>query len=359
VLRQLLDCDAALYVIDARDPVLGKHRDELAVLALCARPVLPVLNFVHGAHRAAEWRAALARVGLHALVEFDTVAPALDGEAQLYGRLAMMVDAYRSALQRLIHDIERQRQDRRQAGLRLIAELLVDVAALRLDCAPNAAARELTGQTLRDLLRQREQSCVDALLALYRFRAEDYLVASLPLTHGRWGMDLFHPQALRDMGIHVGKGMAAGAAAGAAVEVLTAGLSLGAGMLIGATAGGLWQGAEHAGKRVWARLRGHQALSADDATLRLLALRQTQLLTALEQRGHAARAPIALAIQDEAWRKGALPSELEMARGHRDWSALAPNYAPSTQRDVCVVALASRLSAIIKGCVHTNPHELP
>src|SRR5690606_11606975 len=35
VLAKLLDCDAALYVIDARDPVLGKHRDELAVLAWC------------------------------------------------------------------------------------------------------------------------------------------------------------------------------------------------------------------------------------------------------------------------------------------------------------------------------------
>src|SRR5690606_13306809 len=31
VLRQLLASDAALYVIDARDPVLGKHRDELEI----------------------------------------------------------------------------------------------------------------------------------------------------------------------------------------------------------------------------------------------------------------------------------------------------------------------------------------
>ena len=33
----MLDCDAALYVIDARDPVLGKHRDELDIAA-CGRP---------------------------------------------------------------------------------------------------------------------------------------------------------------------------------------------------------------------------------------------------------------------------------------------------------------------------------
>lgn len=346
VLRQMLASDAALYVIDARDPVLGKHRDELAVLAMCGRPLLPVLNFVHGEHRAADWRAALSRLGLHALVEFDTVAPALDGEAQLYGRLAMMADAHAPALQRLADDIQRQRADRHQTGLRLVAELLTDAAALRLESAPDDASLEQAGQQLRDLLRKREQACVDALLALYNFRAEDYLAAPLPLAGTRWDMDLFHPQALRDMGIHVGKGMAAGAAAGAAVDVISAGLSLGTGMLIGAAAGGLWQGAERLGKRVLGRLRGHQELTADDAILRLLALRQTRLLAALERRGHATRTPIALAQPlDDAWRKGALPPQLEAARSHPEWSALTPDYASSARRDAAVAELAASLSA--------------
>lgn len=46
VVRQLLASDAGLYVIDAREPVLAKYRDELAVLTGCGRPLLPVLNFV-------------------------------------------------------------------------------------------------------------------------------------------------------------------------------------------------------------------------------------------------------------------------------------------------------------------------
>ncbi|MCR7552390.1 DUF3482 domain-containing protein, partial [Pseudomonas aeruginosa] len=76
VVRQLLASDAGLYVIDAREPVLAKYRDELAVLAGCGRPLLPVLNFVASPqHREEEWRAALARLGLHALVRFDSVAP--------------------------------------------------------------------------------------------------------------------------------------------------------------------------------------------------------------------------------------------------------------------------------------------
>ena len=38
-MRQVLAGDIALYVIDARDRVLGKHRDELEILARCATPV--------------------------------------------------------------------------------------------------------------------------------------------------------------------------------------------------------------------------------------------------------------------------------------------------------------------------------
>src|SRR5574338_278541 len=72
VLRQLLASDAGLYVVDARDPVLPKHRDELELLAACPRPLLPVLNFVAAPDaRSDDWRAALARLGLHAVVNFD------------------------------------------------------------------------------------------------------------------------------------------------------------------------------------------------------------------------------------------------------------------------------------------------
>src|SRR3546814_7733105 len=87
-------------------------------------------------------------------------------------------------------------------------------------------------------------------------------------------MDLFHPQALKDVGIQVGKGMAAGAMAGATLDAFTAGLSLGTATLLGAAAGGLWQGADKLGKRMLGKLKGYQELSVDDAVLRLLALRQ-------------------------------------------------------------------------------------
>ncbi|MFS2124057.1 GTPase/DUF3482 domain-containing protein, partial [Pseudomonas sp. Pseusp97] len=126
VLRQLLASDAGLYVIDAREPVLAKYRDELAVLAACARPLLPVLNFVASPqHREEQWREALSRLGLHALVRFDSVAPPLDGERRLYESLALLLERARPQLDRLVADHEAQAVARREAGARLIAELLV------------------------------------------------------------------------------------------------------------------------------------------------------------------------------------------------------------------------------------------
>lgn len=114
VLRQLLASDAGLYVIDAREPVLAKYRDELQVLASCGKPLLPVLNFVSSSdHREPDWREALARLGLHALVRFDSVAPPEDGERRLYESLALLLEHARPQLERLILDQEAQRQARR------------------------------------------------------------------------------------------------------------------------------------------------------------------------------------------------------------------------------------------------------
>lgn len=346
VLAKMLECDAALYVIDARDPVLSKHRDELALLAACGRPLLPVLNFVNTpGHRANEWRDAMARLGLHAALEFDTVAPPLDGDRQLYAKLAVLLDRHAATLNRLADELARQRQERRLAAWVLAADLLVDVAALRLASPADDTALQAHAATLRDQVRKREQACVDALLALYNFRRSDYADDALPLEGTRWGMDLFHPQALKDMGIQLGTGMAAGAMAGAAVDLLSAGLSLGTGMLIGAAAGGLWQGVERFGGRILGRLRGYREISVDDAVLRLLALRQRQLVQALERRGHAARDPMRLGQPADAqWRSGRLPEPLREARSRPEWSALAKGHEDDERRKRVVAELARILA---------------
>lgn len=326
VLRQLLASNAGLYVIDAREPVLAKYRDELEVLASCGKPLLPVLNFVAShSHREPQWREALARLGLHALVRFDSVAPPEDGERRLYESLALLLENARPALQRLIDDQQAQRLARRHSGKRLIAELLLDCAACRRSVEAEPAAEARAIEALRQEVRQREQRCVEALLKLYAFRREDAHASDLPLLNGRWGDDLFNPETLKLLGVRLGSGVAAGAAAGAGVDLLVGGLTLGAAALAGAIAGGALQTARNYGSRLIGKLKGKRELTVDDTVLRLLALRQQQLMVALENRGHAAQDSIRLGELDgKAWREGKLPEALGKARAHPQWSTLNP-----------------------------------
>lgn len=328
VLRQLLASDAGLYVVDARDPVLPKHKDELALLASCARPLLPVLNFVRQPDaREADWREALARLGLHAIVSFDTVAPAIDGERHLYEKLITLLDAQRPRLERLMAARAAEATERREAAARLAAGLIIDVAALRVTvpAEPASAAEEALSRT-HAAVRGHEQATVDRLLALYRFRPGDVRASALPLLDGRWEHDLFSGEALSQLGVKLGKGAAAGAAAGLGIDLFTGGLSLGAATAIGAVLGGAWQTFDKLGDRLLARVTGARELTVDDAVLRVLAARQQLLLQALEGRGHAAQAPVEIGQPDiRRWREDPLPEPVRQARAHPDWSALAGN----------------------------------
>lgn len=352
VLNKLLRTDAALYVIDARDPVLAKHRDELALLAACGKPILPVLNFTSAPeHRAQAWRDAMARLGLHVQTDFDTVLPPLDGEAQLYDKLALLLDTHSTSLRALATSLGRQRTQRRIDAWRLLANLLVDTAALHIPCSPEEPAVQQATTDLRERIRAREQQFVDAVLTHFRFGQQDFRASNLPLSGERWGMDLFHPQALKDMGIQMGTGMAAGAAAGAALDLMTAGLSLGTGTLVGAAAGGAWTSMGRFGKRMAGKLRGQREISVDDAVLRLLAMRGRALIHALDRRGHAATEALALALapeseqdKDPGWRKGVLPDALKEARSRPEWSTLAPNHEEDERRKKVVQSLVDMLA---------------
>lgn len=325
VLRQLLQSDAGFYVIDAREPLLAKYRDELAILAMCGKPLLPVLNFVNSAEqREPAWRELLARLGLHALVRFDTIAPSQDGEQRLYENLSLVLDSQRPRLQRLIKHNQAQVLVRRKAAYRLIAELLIDVSACRRSVHPDQLEEAI--QDLHRDVRQREQACVEALLKLYAFRKDDAQASALPLEEGRWGDDLFNPATMKQLGIKVGGGMAAGAATGMGIDLLTGGLSLGMATVVGAAVGGLTQTFRNYGERLKGKWRGERELTVNDSTLRLLAIRQQRLLNALEQRGHAAQARIQMDTPlEQQWREGELAQSLKTARAYPAWSSLNVN----------------------------------
>ena len=346
VLHKLLSCHAGLYVVDVREPVLAKHRDELAILSSCARPLLPILNFVASdTARTQEWRDALARVGLHSSLAFDSMSPPLDGEEKLYQALSLLLSPYEHILLELQEQSSRQREARHASSINLIASMLLDVAALRMRTSieTDTLAKKIALQQSR--VREREQACVNALLSLFQFRRDDYLSSPLPLNEGRWELDLFSPQALQHFGVHVSMGIAAGAAAGATVDVLSAGLSLGTGMAIGAIAGGAWKAVDRWGDRVLGKMRGFRELTVDQSILQMLALRQIQLLNRLEHRGHAALTPLRLEQAPHlSLDNPTLTKMMTLARAHPDWSSIGDDFNDSPARQRAIETLARGLS---------------
>lgn len=343
VLRQLRRSDAALYVIDAREPVQTKHRDELRLLGACGRPLVPVLNFVASDEADPErWRSQLARMGLHVQASFDTVVYDAAAERALFDKLGVVLDAHRGLLQRLMQSREAEREAVTLAACRAVAAMLVEVAGQRHQAPLHVPQADIT-EALRRSIAAAEQRCVDAVLALFQFDLQAYQPPELPLTEGRWTLDPLDPEALRSFGIRAGSAAATGGAAGFAVDAAVGGMSLGAATALGAGLGAAWSGAQTFGRPWLDRLRGHQQQVADPAILALLATRQVALLRALLRRGHAADTPVQMTPTAHGWPSAPLRDAVLRAR-HRSAGGLA---ATGAEHDTAVSPVAHQVRVAV------------
>ena len=352
-LRQVLDADAALYVVDARDRVLSRHRDELEILTRCARPIVPVLNFTAATDaRTDEWRDTLRRLNLHAVAEFDTVIFDARGEERLYEKLRSLVDAHAATIDAIIAD----RRDERGAVVRgsahLIAELLIDCAAYMIVIPGGASPPADVAEAFRRTIREREDRAVRDLLALHRFGADDVLPDDVPVQEGTWSVDLFSRDALKQFGYSAGGGAAAGAMVGLTLDAMVGGLSGGAGALAGATVGGLLGTLRSHGRRIADRMRGVTELRCEARTLDVLALRAIALARALLRRGHASVERVERTT--DALDRGVLTPEIrrviDAARRAPSWSRLdrATRTVP-VERERQEAELATALTIAIRG----------
>lgn len=326
MLRALMEqADAAMIVIDTREPVLPKYRAEIEILSACAKPIMPVLNFVRYLNtRLDDWHQVLLESGLHARVEFDVVAPFNGSERQLYADLGTLLPTRRQQLNAIVDALAQQARERRLAACRVVASTLIDVAAMRRALPAEEFADELRQKAFvrefQEAVRRHARRAVDDLLTVFAFRADDAELAELPQLDGRWEDDLFNPELLKQAGKRLGLGAMIGAGIGVVADVAMAGLSLGAATTLGATIGGaasggwrpLWRKLEN-------RLSGVQELTVEDPVLLLLADHLLDLAQALAQRGHAATDKLRVTDGQVDEGLGSVVRALGAARGHPDW----------------------------------------
>jgi hypothetical protein len=327
VVRTLLDkIDVVFYVIDCTEQPLPKYLCELDVLAMCGRPVLPVLNFVSDNETYAEsWSATLADRGLHIKVSFDAVTPKFGSEPTLYKRLGALLEDRQKELDDIAAGLADESETRRMTGLTSIAGLLVDAAAYRAEVQnDDEAAKKVQAKRMQDQLRQAEQSCVKTLLEIFSFDRDDLADTELPVMNSSVEDDLFNPEAFKAASTRLGIGAVIGTAIGLGIDIALIGGSLGAGAVAGGAIGGAIAGyaKELYG---WARAKylGLVYFSFDDTTLAILMDRQLQLLTALQHRTHASQVALTRGSRgygENAWSE--LTTVVTKIRAHPEWCGI-------------------------------------
>ena len=358
VLRQMLSADAAIYVIDCREPLLPKYRSEIEVLNACARPIMPVLNFVRSEHsREPEWREVLAAYGLHAAILFDAVAPFVGAERQLYEDLSVLMRQHKGTLQAVLDDLDRQAAERRSASAQRVADTLISAAAMRREIEPetlgDTQAKERFVAAFRRELVEGVRKCVDDLLQMHGFAKDDAQLDVMPWTSGRWESDLFNPETLASVGRLLGKGAAAGAAVGFTLDLALAGMSLGAATALGAAIGGaLGQGWGQAPRKLRNAFMGVEELTLDNDVLIVLADSLVHLCQVLQARGHAAQNTIEVRMAPAGeYRKALLQllDPLAQARAHPEWEHHAGSRRnQSTRREALGRELAGQVVNLLQ-----------
>ena len=289
VIKQILISDILLYVIDCREPVLEKYRFELRCLSMAARPIIPVLNFIgENEKHKDQWRKALADQNFHALVEFDTVAFRFDAEIRLYKKFQTVLEKYYDLIEAFVADREQHWHSLQHACIRRSAEFIVGVARIKEVVRDSNLHRD-TIVRLQNSVRLQESSMLKDILQLLQFSSDDVHYANIPVADGRWTLDLFAPDALKKFGVDTASAAATGAAIGAGLDLMFAGLSLGMATATGAAIGASWNTVRRFGGELLSKYRGQYTVGLDEQTLTLVLARQMYLLGALFHRGHAAQ----------------------------------------------------------------------
>ncbi|MCH2162499.1 MAG: GTPase/DUF3482 domain-containing protein [Phycisphaerales bacterium] len=355
-LRAAMDADVLLYAIDARDEPQPRHLDELAVLAMTAHPVIPVLNFVARPEAdVVQWREACARQGLHATVSFDAVVFDDEGEHRLLEAIRTLLPGSSNAIDAWI----RLRSEQRSHAIRLAsgdaADLLVNAAAAVAVTEPTNDDREKALARATDALLERVQAeearTRRRICERFGFSGETAEATAIEVAQALGGVDLLSQASLERAGLWAAGTGTGLVAAGAMVDLVLGGISLGGFTALGAV--GAAMGAVGAsGSKIIRRLRGQDEVHMGDAAIELLAKRQVATIHALLARGHAAIDPInidqATTGSLQAFDATEIRSVLKKATDRAGWSTLsAPRGSMSGLATPARVALADDVAGLI------------
>ncbi len=243
LLQPVVDGAGIIYVVDGSEPLLELHAAEMEVLRLTGQPRVAVIQRTGVDDHVQEWR---RRLDLHfnAVREFDAHRATFADRVELLETLAAIERDWKPKLNRAIALLREEQATRISECAEIIVELLADALAHREVAGMDArgpSRREELGEELRarfiEAVRAREIGAHRAIIRLFRHNRVKADDAQGPV----FDADLFGVDTWRLFGLDqrqlVAAGAFGGAAAGAGLDVLTAGHTLLAGALVGGVVG--------------------------------------------------------------------------------------------------------------------------
>ena len=265
--NEVARCDVVILVANVvEDPNQSLIKHTLNILKNVGKPVVVAYNNLGAESEGeesggeadgvrlndyrADWDAVLQKNGFYLIQTYDAHRRSFRDEIALFEKIAALVrDPLRRRVLQLEMEDRRTRELRRlDNSRRIVAELLLDVAAYR-EVETNVARDDWRArlERLEDALKQnvmrREHQAHLELLETWGFRLgvldrEALVVGDVANETDQ----VFGAEAQRHFKVGGGVGAAVGAAVGAVVDVGTAGLSLGGGAALGAFLGGVLGG---------------------------------------------------------------------------------------------------------------------
>jgi len=322
VIRQAIHSDVLLYIIDVREPVLGKYRDEVEILSKTGKPILPVFNFIAGNDEGLKrWRAQMALFNLHAALEFDSVAFDFESEKRLYQKLQSLLESRYELIQSLLDFRQTVWQKLTHAAVKRILKMLIEVASYRIEVNASHGTTDEEIAKMQNFVRTAEKKTLADLLRIFAFTQVDSDLQQIPAKDGEWTLDIFSPRALKEFGQTAGASALKGATAGAGIDLMVGGMSLGAAAALGAVLGAGFSTIKRYQRELKAAFSGNKWLCVNNETINVLYLRQRDLLHTLTHRGHAAQDKLRLGKNTQY----SLPKDwsgfVETIRHHPEWAS--------------------------------------
>jgi hypothetical protein len=241
LLTPILDGAGILYVVDGSRPYGRRYEAEMEVLRWTGRPRMALINLMSSGDHVEEWRAALAQYFSIVRV-FDAVRADFGKRIELLRAFGALDESWAPALNRAADALTADRERRKRAAAREIAELLLAALSASVTvplrgAGADEAARDRGRAELREQIRKREAQARRAVQEIYRH--ED--LATREAAASYLTEDVFSERSFNVFGLSATQlaltGAASGAAAGLVIDAVLQGASLLLGAGIGAAVG--------------------------------------------------------------------------------------------------------------------------